>query len=215
MQPAPGAATRYHVNPDTGLPNTCVDSATCTFGGDDFHYPNKHDAQVAWKARQLERGIIAYRNVMRAKEKDEEEAALARLAGKISQATGSFWTFSAALLVVLVWAATGPVFGYSETWQLVINTGTTIITFLMVFVIQHAQNKDMRAVQLKLNEIVAAMQGASNRLINVEDLTEEEVQLLHRYYRRLGELAKRDASLTESHSVEEADTRSVAKKRGR
>jgi hypothetical protein len=73
---------RYHVNPDTGLPNKCLDGEPCTFGSDDFHYPNKHDAQVAWKARQLERGIIAYRNVMRAKEKDEEEAALAKLAGK-------------------------------------------------------------------------------------------------------------------------------------
>jgi hypothetical protein len=77
-----GAPERYHVNPDTGLPNKCVDGDACKFGGDDFHYPNKHDAEVAWKARQLERGIIAYRNVMRAKEKDEEEAALERLTGK-------------------------------------------------------------------------------------------------------------------------------------
>jgi hypothetical protein len=76
------APERYHVNPDTGLPNKCVDGDACKFGGDDFHYPNKHDAEVAWKARELERGIIAYRNVMRAKEKDEEEAALERLTGK-------------------------------------------------------------------------------------------------------------------------------------
>lgn len=75
-------AERYHVNPDTGLPNRCDEGEACRFGSDDFHYPNKHDAQVAWKARQLERGIIAYRNVMRAREKDEEEAALARLADK-------------------------------------------------------------------------------------------------------------------------------------
>jgi hypothetical protein len=82
MEGTPAPSTRYHVNPDTGLPNQCADGATCAFGGDDFHYPNRHDAEVAWRARQLERGIIAYRNVMRAKEKDEEEAALAKLAGK-------------------------------------------------------------------------------------------------------------------------------------
>jgi hypothetical protein len=76
------APERYHVNPDTGLPNKCVDGDACRFGGPDFHYPNKHDAEVAWKARQLERGIIAYRNVMRAKEKNEEEAALSRLVGR-------------------------------------------------------------------------------------------------------------------------------------
>lgn len=75
------AGVRYHINPETGLPNRCLDGDTCTFGGDDFHYPDKHDAEVAWRARQLERGIIAYRNVMRAKEKEEEEAALAKLTG--------------------------------------------------------------------------------------------------------------------------------------
>lgn len=75
-------AERYHINPETGLPNRCDDGAACTLGGDDFHYPNKHDAQVAWRARQLERGIIAYRNVMRAKEREEEEAALDKLTGK-------------------------------------------------------------------------------------------------------------------------------------
>jgi low affinity Fe/Cu permease len=85
----------------------------------------------------------------------------------------------------------------------------------MVFLIQRSQNKDSQAIHLKLNEVVAAVQGASNRLINVEDLTEEEVQLLHRYYQRLADLAKHDANLTESHSVEEATARSVAKKRGR
>jgi low affinity Fe/Cu permease len=115
---------------------------------------------------------------------------------------------------VAIWALLGPIFHFSDTWQLVINTGTTIVTFMMVFLIQRSQNKDSQAIHLKLNEIVAAVQGASNRLINVEDLTEEEVLLLHRHYQRLGELAKRDARLTESHSIEEAETRWVAKKRG-
>ena len=115
----------------------------------------------------------------------------AALAGKISQAAGSFWTFSLAFAIVLAWAATGPVFGYSETWQLVINTGTTIITFLMVFVIQHAQNKDMRAVQLKLNELIAAVEGASNRLIDVEDLTDRELEHLYARFRVLAKTAQK------------------------
>src|SRR6185369_16930051 len=92
----------------------------------------------------------------------------------------------------------------AHAWQLVINTGTTIITFLMVFLIQRSQNKDSHAIHLKLNEIVAAMKGASNRLINVEGLTEGEIETLQKHYRRLVELAKNDQSLTQSHSVEEA-----------
>ena len=95
-----------------------------------------------------------------------------------------------------------------------INTGTTIITFLMVFLIQRSQNKDSLAIHLKLNEIVAVLQGASNRLINVEDLTEQEVATLHRHYQMLVEIAKRDTTLTASHSVEEAETR-AARKRAR
>ena len=86
--------------------------------------------------------------------------------------------FALASLTIIVWAVTGPVFGYSNTWQLVINTGTTIVTFLMVFLIQRSQNKDSLAIQLKLDEIVAAMAGASNRLIGCEDLNEEELRTL-------------------------------------
>src|SRR6201990_1747453 len=99
-----------------------------------------------------------------------------RFAALCSMGLGSRWAFLRAGLVIVVWAVTGPVFHFSDTWQLVINTGTTIVTFLMVFLIQRAQNKDSRAMQLKLNEIVAAMEGASNRLINVEDLSEEEIR---------------------------------------
>jgi len=127
----------------------------------------------------------------RMKEDSRLEELFAGMAAKISQATGSFWTFTAALLIVLVWAATGPLFHYSETWQLVINTGTTIITFLMVFVIQHAQNKDMRAVQLKLNELIAAVEGASNRLIDVEDLTDRELQHLYSRFQTLAREAQK------------------------
>ncbi|HSE03141.1 MAG TPA: low affinity iron permease family protein [Methylomirabilota bacterium] len=140
---------------------------------------------------------------------------LERAARAVTAWTGSSAAFACAVLVIVGWALLGPVFGFSDTWQLVINTGTTIVTFLMVFLIQRSQNKDAQAVHLKLNEIVAVLQGASNRLINVEDLTEHEVQTLHRHYRKLVELARRERTLTESHSIEEAETRSAAKKRER
>lgn len=96
--------------------------------------------------------------------------------------------------------------------QLIINTGTTIVTFLMVFLIQHAQNKDTRAMELKLNELVAAVEGASNRLIDVEELTEEELDVLQDHYRKLVAMAKRDASLRTSHSIEEAEARHATKR---
>jgi len=134
------------------------------------------------------------------------------LAGAVTAWTGGSWAFAVALATIVVWGVTGPVFRFSDTWQLVINTGTTIITFLMVFLIQRSQNKDSRALHLKLNEIVAALHGASNRLINVEDLTEMEIRVLHEHYQRLVTMAKRDQDLTESHSVEEADQRHRAKR---
>jgi low affinity Fe/Cu permease len=125
--------------------------------------------------------------------------------------TGGSGAFALACGVVVVWLLSGPFFGYSDTWQLVINTGTTVVTFLMVFLIQRSQNKESLAVQLKLNEIVAALQGASNRLIDVEDLTEEELRALHRHYAKLVTMARKDSSLTESHSVEEAKVRHTRK----
>jgi len=138
-------------------------------------------------------------------------ATLESLAHRATEWTGGSWAFGIALATIVVWGITGPVFGFSDTWQLVINTGTTVVTFLMVFLIQRSQNKDSRAVHLKLNEIVAALQGASNRLINVEDLTETEILVLHEHYRQLVTMAKRDAGLTESHSVEEAEERHHSK----
>ena len=124
-----------------------------------------------------------------------------------TQATGTSAAFILALGVIVVWGLTGPLFHFSDTWQLVINTGTTIVTFLMVFLIQRSQNKDALAIHLKLNEIVAALEGASNRLIDVEDLTEEEIKTLHTHYRKLVGMAKQDIKLTMSHSVEEAEAR--------
>ena len=137
--------------------------------------------------------------------------ALERFSRAVTEWAGTSWAFAVALAVIVAWAATGPIFGFSDTWQLVINTGTTIVTFLMVFLIQRAQNKDARAIHLKLNEIVAAVEGASNRLVNVEDLTEDEVSLLHRHYERLVALARDTGALTESHSVEEAAARHALK----
>jgi low affinity Fe/Cu permease len=135
------------------------------------------------------------------------ERVLENAARKVTDFTGSTSAFALSVSVVLVWVLTGPLFHYSDTWQLVINTGTTIVTFLMVFLIQRSQNKDSLALHLKLNEIVAAMQGASNRLIDVEALSERELRTLHAHYETLARMAKRDIDLLCSHSVEEAEHR--------
>jgi low affinity Fe/Cu permease len=132
---------------------------------------------------------------------------------RVTIAAGSTPAFIIALGVILVWAATGPLFHYSDTWQLVINTGTTVVTFLMVFLIQRAQNKDAKAVSLKLNEIVAAIDGASNHLIDIEDLSEKELDVLHAHYKKLARMARRDDRVTRSHSVEEAEVRHARKQR--
>lgn len=125
--------------------------------------------------------------------------------------TGSTAAFMIAVGLIVIWLITGPIFNFSDTWQLVINTGTTIITFLMVFLIQRAQNKDSKAVHLKLNELIASLQGPSNRLVDVESLSEEEIAMLAQFYHRLSERAKKDRDLTASHSIEEADSRHFAK----
>jgi low affinity Fe/Cu permease len=130
--------------------------------------------------------------------------------------TGSAAGFGVAALVVIVWAVTGPLFGFSNTWQLVINTGTTIVTFLMVFLIQRAQNKEAMALQLKLNEIIAALPVASNRMVDIEDLEEDELATLHEFYAALSQLARKRQKVTESHSIAEAEQASAWKaRRGR
>lgn len=132
---------------------------------------------------------------------------LEKFSRKATEATGTSTAFIVALLVIVIWILSGPLFNFSDTWQLVINTGTTIITFLMVFLIQRSQNKDALAIHLKLNEIVAALEGASNRLIDVEDLTEDEIKVLHTHYQELVKMAKADLELTKTHSIEEAAAR--------
>jgi len=135
-----------------------------------------------------------------------------RFATAVTHGAGSTVGFILAVLVIIVWGATGPIFRWSDTWQLVINTGTTIITFLMVFLIQRSQNKDSLAIQLKLNELVAAMEGASNRLISVEDLSEQDLHVLHIHFQRLAEMARHDEHVHESHSIEEAEARHAFKR---
>jgi len=122
----------------------------------------------------------------------------------VTKVTGSSYAFIVAVLLIVAWACTGPVFHFSDTWQLVVNTSTSIITFLMVFIIQQSQNKDTMALQLKLNELIAASSKASNRLIDIEDLTDEELKQLKKFYSDLGELAEKDNDIFTSHSVEEA-----------
>ena len=127
-----------------------------------------------------------------------------KMSARVIAMTGSPLAFFIALGVIVAWGISGPFFHYSDTWQLVINTGTTIITFLMVFIIQKSQNKDSKSIQLKLNELIAANRMASNRLIDVESLSEEELDILHKYYCIMVDETKRRINLQESHSVEEA-----------
>ena len=122
--------------------------------------------------------------------------------------------FIVAALVIIVWIITGPLFKYSDTWQLVINTGTTIVTFLMVFLIQKSQNKDSKAVHLKLNEILASHQGASNRMVNIEDLTEQELDQLNKFYIKLSKLAEQEDDITCTHSIDAAEENHNIKQTG-
>jgi low affinity Fe/Cu permease len=124
-------------------------------------------------------------------------------AHRISDLVGSAWAFFVALFVVLVWAVTGPLFEFSDTWQLVINTGTTIVTFLMVFLIQNMQNRDAMTIQLKLDELIRASAHARNRMIDLEHVPDEELERLRQEFARLRE----HYSNTESDVTEEAERR--------
>jgi low affinity Fe/Cu permease len=127
-----------------------------------------------------------------------------KISSYITKATGGPGAVITACLVIVIWALTGPLFNYSDTWQLVINTGTTVITFIMVFIIQHSQNKDTTAIQLKLNELIASNDKASNRLVNIEDLTEDELQTLKKFYITLARLSEKEKDIFMSHSIDEA-----------
>lgn len=127
-----------------------------------------------------------------------------KFSGRVTQLAGSPVAFFVVLLIVIIWAFSGPLFNYSDTWQLIINTGTTIITFLMVFIIQQSQNKDSIAVHLKLNELISANDKSSDFLISIEDLTEEDLQVIRRYYEKMAELSKKKAAVKDRYSEDEA-----------
>lgn len=130
-------------------------------------------------------------------------AAFDRFASSVTRWAGSPAAFCVAIILVVVWAAVGPIFGFSENWQLVINTGTTIITFLMVFLIQQSQNKDSVAMHLKLNELLAASQNASNRMVGIEDLDEQALRELADFYVRPAKRAKEQGAPKGRHSIDE------------
>ena len=113
-------------------------------------------------------------------------------ARRSSNVLGSPWAFVMAILVIVVWAATGPTFHFSDTWQLIINTGTTIVTFLMVFLIQNTQNRDAKAMHLKLDEIIRALKGARNQLVDLEKLSDEELNKLEKQFEQLRQKAEHD-----------------------
>jgi low affinity Fe/Cu permease len=137
--------------------------------------------------------------------KTNSPSAFERMASSVTKASGSSIAFMLAITTILVWLISGPFFSYSDTWQLVINTGTTVITFLMVFLIQRSQNKDSKAVHLKLNELLASNARASNRLVCIEDLSEEEMKVLQKFYEHLALKTKQALPIHESHSIDEAE----------
>ncbi len=117
-----------------------------------------------------------------------------KFAFKVSKLVGSPWVFVSALAVIALWAISGPLFRFSDTWQLAVNTGTTIITFLMVFLIQNTQNRDAEAIQLKLDELIRAVAKARTSLVDLEELSDEELGRLHEEFRKLRERAERSPS---------------------
>jgi low affinity Fe/Cu permease len=127
-----------------------------------------------------------------------------RFAGWVARAAGTPWTFAIALGAILIWGLTGPMFGFSDRWQMVVNTGTTIVTFLMVFLIQQSQNKDSLAVHIKLNELLAAHELASNRIVAIEDLDESELATLRTFYCELAQMAEAAGGVRKSHSLDDA-----------
>lgn len=136
-----------------------------------------------------------------------------RFENKATAFTGSYKGLVYALIIVCIWGVTGPIFRYSEAWQLIINTTTNVITFLMVFLIQKSQNKESKAIQLKLNELIAVNDRASNRMVDIEDLTEKELDDIHDFYARLYNLAQKEDDIHRSHSIDTAKEIHLSKRR--
>ena len=139
------------------------------------------------------------------KNKNGFAAKFERIAAAATKAAGTSTAFLIALAVIIAWAISGPIFNFSDTWQLVINTGTTIITFLLVFIIQQTQNKDSMALQLKLNELIGWEERASNRLIDIEDIAKKQLDVLKKFYVKLADVAEKESQLHSSHSIKEAE----------
>lgn len=150
--------------------------------------------------------------------KKESPSGFEKMSIAVTEASGSTAAFIGALAVIIIWIVTGPIFKYSDTWQLVINTGTTIVTFLMVFLIQRSQNKDSVALHLKLNELIVSHEIANNHLVAIEDISEDELIVLRKYYKHLADLSGKEMSLKESHSIAMANQshqkKQAAKKKG-
>ena len=138
-------------------------------------------------------------------EQKNNKSGFEKISSVVTKATGSTAAFMVAFFVIIFWILSGPLFNFSDTWQLVINTGTTIVTFLMVFLIQRSQNKDSIALHLKLNELVAASELANNRLVSIEDISEDELKVLQKFYKHLAELTVNELSVEESHSLNNAN----------
>jgi low affinity Fe/Cu permease len=134
-----------------------------------------------------------------------------KFSDKVARGAGKPVTQVSAFMLVIIWGLSGPFFDYSQTWQLIINTGTTVITFLMVFVIQQSQNREGMALQLKLNELIACHERASNRLVDIEDLSAEELDVLKKFYVKLATLAEETHDIHSSHSIDEAERAHQAK----
>ena len=152
--------------------------------------------------REAEYNIMAMKT-QKEKLKEQEESrdffcvvsdAFRIFARRSSMVLGSAWAFASAILIIVVWGLTGPTFHYSDTWQLIINTGTTIVTFLMVFLIQNTQNRDAKAAHLKLDEVIRALKGARNELVDLEKLSDEDLTSLEKQFERVRKKAERDGN---------------------
>lgn len=146
----------------------------------------KNFSSVIWK--------LADRLTLKLKDSAFWNARFDRFARAWSRITGKPIAFNFALILILAWVVTGPLFGFSDTWQLIINTTTTIVTFLMVFLIQHTQNRDTDALQVKLDELIRAVEGANNELLDLEEIGEEELKLLRKQYIELARITRRNAN---------------------
>jgi low affinity Fe/Cu permease len=156
-------------------------------------------------AAAMKRGTMPLNNSEKPREPDvfcRAQDSFRRFARKSSEVLGSPWAFISAIFIIVVWGVTGPAFDFSDTWQLIINTGTTIVTFLMVFLIQNTQNRDAKAVHLKLDELIRAVQGARNQLVDLEKLSDDELKKLEEQFTRVrSKAAQREPAMDPTEEI--------------